>query len=464
MENKVKNIKRARIVSVAFLIILFIMIPYFTFIFVSHSDKILKEYFYFIKKTPKYILETFTTSNLPNEFLIFNLSYIALGTFACAIISGIFYIHNKKQTINFNNKMLLIETIIIISFLFSTCLLFSFAEYYYDFFTEWCHSLKGDYNGSDYIKNIKNIICTDIVNHEEIIKTLINLATGAGTKHPYPLTWIDINVIWWITGLQIIFIIFIMLKVSFKLELLLNINVNLTKKEELIVLKDNFNQSKFKKFISLYLIPNEFNISLWIIFFLSIVFIPQFVYTIIIGSNFTDANRFFLFSYFYPKLTINVFIPKTSSVLDLSNIKYFKMTMNMKGSAIFINVIPIISSALIISMLFVFIFLILKKPNLTKKGFISFYISFLIITALSLSMFLISQHELTKTVDYWNKQSIDFKRTVMEPIFGTMHLNYFWLQGNELLASGILIFVFIVVLSIISISHILKIKNNYIKF
>ncbi len=53
-----------------------------------------------------------------------------------------------------------------------------------------------------------------------------------------------------------IFIIFIMLKVSFKLEWLLNDNINPTKKEELFVLKDTFNQSRLKKFISLYLIPN----------------------------------------------------------------------------------------------------------------------------------------------------------------------------------------------------------------
>ncbi|GAA6238287.1 MAG: hypothetical protein SPLM_04090 [Spiroplasma phoeniceum] len=192
------------------------------------------------------------------------------------------------------------------------------------------------------------------------------------------------------------------------------------------------------------------------------VFIPQFVYTIIIGSSFTDANRFFLFSYFYPQLTINAIIPNTTSILDQPNIDYFEITMNMPGSGIFISVVPIVSSALIISMLFAFTFVMLKKPNLTKKGFISFYVSFLIVTGTSLVMFLVSQYELTKAVDYWNSQSDNFKETVMEPLFKTTHLDYFWLQGNELLASGILLSAFITVLSIIALSHISKIKSNHI--
>ncbi|WP_374695803.1 polypeptide chain release factor methylase [Spiroplasma endosymbiont of Polydrusus formosus] len=463
MENKAKNIKRTGIIIIAFLVVLFIMVPYFTFIFVSHSDKILKEYLVFIKKTPKDVLELFTTPHLPNEVLIFNLPYVALGTLLGSIISSVFYIHYQSRSINFNNRMLLIGIVVIISFLFVACLLFSFAEYYYDLFTEWCRSLRGANTRQDYIKNIENIIPNNVLNRTEIVNTLINLATGSGTKHEYPLTWIGLNAVWWITGLQIIFIIFIMLKVGFKLEWLLNNNINQNKKDELFVLKDTFNQSRLKKFISLYLIPNEFNISLLVVFFSSMVFIPQFVYTIIIGSNFTAANRFFLFSYFYPQLTINVIIPWTSSVLEQPNVDYFKMAMNMPGSAILINIFPIISSALIISMLFAFAFVMLKKPNLTKKGFISFYVSFLIVTGGSLVMFLISQHQLTQAVDYWNSwenESGNFKEMVMEPIFKTKKLNYFWLQGNELLTSGILLSTFIIVLSVIAISHISKIKSN----
>ncbi|MFJ1522052.1 polypeptide chain release factor methylase [Spiroplasma sp. ald] len=462
MEDKLKNIKRTRIISIAFLLVLFIMVPYFTFIYVSHSGQLLKKYFNFIATVPKDVLTTFTTPNLPNEFLIFGLPYIALGTLAGAIISSVFYIHHQKRTVNFINRMLLIGTVFIISFLFSACLLFSLAEYYYDLFTEWCRSLRGGYTGPEFVKNIQDMIHKDIPNRDAIVKALINLATGPETNNKYPLTWIGLNAIWWITGLQMIFIIFIMLKVSFKLEWLLNDNINPTKKEELFVLKDTFNQSRLKKFISLYLIPNEFNISLWVVFFSSMVFIPQFVYTIIIGSSFTDANRFFLFSYFYPQLTINAIIPNTTSILDQPNIDYFEMTMNMPGSGIFISVVPIVSSALIISMLFAFTFVMLKKPNLTKKGFISFYVSFLIVTGTSLVMFLVSQYELTKAVDYWNSQSDNFKETVMEPLFKTTHLDYFWLQGNELLASGILLSAFITVLSIIALLHISKIKSNHI--
>lgn len=69
----------------------------------------------------------------------------------------------------------------------------------------------------------------------------------------------------------------------------------------------------------------------------------------------------FLFSYFYTHLTINAIIPDTSSILDKPNIDYFNMTMNMPGSGIFISVVPIISSALIISMLFAFTFVMLKN-------------------------------------------------------------------------------------------------------
>ncbi|WP_239498704.1 hypothetical protein [Spiroplasma citri] len=148
--------------------------------------------------------------------------------------------------------------------------------------------------------------------------------------------------------------------------------------------------------------------------------------------------------------------------MDKPNIDYFNMTMNMPGSGIFISVVPIISSALIISMLFAFTFVMLKKPNLTKKGFISFYVSFLIVTGNSIVMFLVSQYELTKAVDYWNSQSENFKETVMKPLFKTTHLDYFWLQGNELLASNILLSAFITVLSIIAFSHISKIKSNHI--
>lgn len=142
-----------------------------------------------------------------------------------------FYIHNQKRTINFNNRMLLIGRFFIISFLFSACLLFSLAEYYYDLFTEWCRSLRGDYTGPEFVKNIQDMINKDIPNQNAIVKELINLATGPGTNNKYPLTWIGLNDIWWITVLQIIFIIFIMLKVSFKLEWLLNDNINPTKKE-----------------------------------------------------------------------------------------------------------------------------------------------------------------------------------------------------------------------------------------
>ncbi|WHQ37592.1 polypeptide chain release factor methylase [Spiroplasma sp. SV19] len=460
MDNKIKNIKRIRIISIAFLLVLFIMMPYFAFIVISHRDSILKNFFVFIETTPKDVLETFTTSDLPNRFLIFGLPYFALATLVCAIISTVFYIYYQKRTINFNNRMLLIGTITITSFIFITCLLFSFAEYYYDLFTEWCRSLKGGYNGPDYIENIKNMIKPGIPNRDAIINALINLATGSGTKNPYPFTWIGINVIWWITGLQMIFIIFIMLKVGFKLEWLLNTNVNLGKKEELVVLKDTFNQSVAKKIISLFLIPNEFNISLWVIFFSSIAFIPQLIYTIIIGSGFTEANRFILYSYLYPELTINVIIPGTTSILDQPNLDYFHMTSKMPGSTFFINIAPIIFSALIISMLFAFSFVMIKKPNLTKKGFISFYVSFLIVTGMSLVMFLISQYQMTQAVDYWNNQDQHFKDTVMKPIFGTTKLNYFWLQGSELIASGILLSSFISVLSIIAISHISKIKSN----
>ncbi|WP_425380086.1 polypeptide chain release factor methylase [Spiroplasma endosymbiont of Stenodema calcarata] len=460
MDDKIKRIKRIRIISIAFLVVLFIMMPYFVFIVVSHSDNILKNFFTFIETTPKNVLETFTASNLPNRFLIFGLPYIALATLAGAIISTVFYIYYQKRTINFNNRMLLIGTISITSFIFMTCLLFSFAEYYYDLFTEWCRSLKGGYTGPDYIENIKNMIKPGIQNRDAIIQALINLATGVGTKNPYPFTWIGINAIWWITGLQMIFVILIMLKVGFKLEWLLNTNVNLDKKEELVVLKDTFNQSAIKKVISLFLIPNEFNISLWVIFFSSIVFMPQLVYTILIGSNFTEANRFILYSYLYPELTINIIIPGTSTVLDQPNIDYFNMTSKMPGSAFFINVAPIIFSSLIISMLFAFTFVMLKRPNLTKKGFISFYISFLVVTGASLIMFLISQYQMAQAVDYWNSQNDSFKETVMKPIFGTTKLNYFWLQGSELIASGILLSFFISVLSIIAISHISKIKSN----
>ncbi|MBH8622773.1 MULTISPECIES: polypeptide chain release factor methylase [Spiroplasma] len=460
MDDKIKKIKRIRIISIAFLVVLFIMMPYFVFIVVSHNDDILKNFFAFTETTPKEVLETFTTSNLPNRFLIFGLPYIALGTLAGAIISTVFYIYYQKRTINFNNRMLLIGTITITSFIFITCLLFSFAEYYYDLFTEWCRSLKGGYTGPDYIENINNMIKPGAPNRDAIIEVLINLATGSGTQNPYPLAWIGINVIWWITGLQMIFIIFIMLKVGFKLEWLLNTNVNLNKKEELVVLKDTFNQSVAKKIISLFLIPNEFNISLWVIFFSSIAFIPQLIYTITIGSSFTDANRFILYSYLYSELTINVIIPGTSSILDQPNLDYFNMTSKMPGSPFFISIAPIIFSSLIISMLFAFSFVMIKKPNLTQKGFISFYFSFLIVTGTSLVMFLISQYQITQAVNYWNSQNDHFKETVMKPLFGTTKLNYFWLQGSELIASGILLSSFIGVLSIIAISHISKIKSN----
>ncbi len=134
----------------------------------------------------------------------------------------------------------------------------------------------------------------------------------------------------------------------------------------------------------------------------------------------------------------------------------------MPKSGIFISVLTIISSALIISMLFAFTFVMLKKPNLTKKGFISFYVSFLIVIGNSIVMFLIYQYELTKAVDYWNSQSNNFKETAMKPLFKTTNLDYFWLQLNELLASGILLFAFITVLSIIAFSNISKIKSNHI--
>ncbi len=197
MKDKLKNIKRTCIINIAFLLVLFIMVPYFNFIYVSHSDQLLKKYFNFIATVPKGVLVIFTKPNLPNEFLIFGLPYIALVTLEGAIIiSGVFYIHNQKRTINFNNKMLLIGTVFIISFLFSACLLFSLSEYYYDLFTESCRSLRGGYNCPEFVKNIQDMFHKNIPNRNAIVKLLINLATGPGTNNKYTLPWIGLNAVW----------------------------------------------------------------------------------------------------------------------------------------------------------------------------------------------------------------------------------------------------------------------------
>ena len=460
--NETKNAKKWKMIFTAFAVVLAIMVPYFIFIFVSHSDNVLKEYFQFLKEVPIVSLQTFTNPTLPSKLYILVFPYIAFGLLGVAILFACFYAGFHHRIIYFRKKLFLISIILILGLLFASCLLFSFAEYQYGIFNAWCKSIKG---GSDkfneILAHIDSLVPTTLPNRDQVIDHLINLATGTGTHNPYPFVWIGIKTIWWITGLQIFFIIFITLRTSFKIEQLLSTTITIQKNEEITVLKNTFNQGLAKKILGLFLIPTEFNISLWTIIFSVVIFAPYLGYTFSIAITSTQAYRFLLYSFIYPKLTRNIIIPGTTDLNDLPNKEYYDTMVNHAPGNFFIIVnLPIIVTALIAVMLFAFIFVMLKKPNLSKAGFISLYSGFLAIVCFGLIVYLYSQSSLGRLVEFWNNQSVTFKQQITTKIFGTPNISYFWVHGNELIASGILSFFFLGALSIIAISHILKIKKQ----
>ncbi|AGM25633.1 putative polypeptide chain release factor methylase [Spiroplasma syrphidicola EA-1] len=463
MDTKIRNAKKWKLIVKAYLLVLAVMIPFFIFMYVSHTNSVLKNYFNFIEETPNEILNIFTTSKLPGRLEIFSFSYVALAiTCASFFLPGFYLAAYDVRNNRGNNKMILVGTLSIIVFLFVASFMFSMSEYAYDKVYEWCHSLRGGYNGPEFVQNIENMIPTDLPGRDALIQKLANLATGPGTNNVYPLRWMGVNTVWWITGIQTVIILYIILKLGFRLERLFNTNINLAKNEELVVLKDTFNQGAARKILSLFLIPNEFNISLWIIICSAMVFTPQVIYTFKINLSFTAAHQFILFSFLYPFLTRNAIIPGTTSSLEQPNVDYYDVMSKSPGDWDLIFALPIIVIALITTLLLGFAFIMINKPNISKIGFISLYIGFLVIGGISLTAFLVSQNELNSVIDFWNSQSDHFKDTVMKPLFGTTKIDYFWLHGNELIASAILSFSFIFALLAIGISHILKIKQGKI--
>ncbi|WP_381415455.1 hypothetical protein NPX79_02025 [Spiroplasma endosymbiont of Anurida maritima] len=121
-----------------------------------------------------------------------------------------------------------------------------------------------------------------------------------------------------------------------------------------------------------------------------------------------------------------------------------------------ITILPFIGLAFIFAQLLVFSRIVINKEQISVKNFKRLYIIAVVVLALSLSLFFISQFNLYRINNIWNRQTEFFRNNIIKKLFGQSAIAPLWISEIKAIAVLIISFLSIGTFGAMGLSKILK--------